>query len=257
MPAVKWSLLICCLCSSAAVAQVDADFALPDFAQDAGVPAPSPPPLLPPTPLPGPPPGPPAAARPQKPPPPPPPPSWSPLGGSTSLQFSGFKDVALTGELSLLAALPTTPHHSDEVPGEVEGALFMVGAQGLYGRVSGELCRGTAFCATRVGGGAVFKGGWARGLPSVKTGVARAQTMYFAELDVLLTHFSIESAPLSPGVRTFELLTRLRLGLHFTSDAARVTFTGVTLLLAGVVEVIPVSSGTQGISFGAAAGIGF
>jgi hypothetical protein len=139
----------------------------------------------------------------------------------------------------------------------VEGFLLQLGAQGDYARVGGPRCGGTALCATRGAGGLALKGGWARGLPSVQDGVARAQTMYFGQLDVLVSHFDIESAPLSPGVHTWELVTRLRLGLHFTSDSNRVTTTGVTLLLAAVIEVIPLSSVTQGVSFGANAGIGF
>ena len=228
--------------STAAFAQGE-EFPLPEFAAaDAGVPS------APPLPEPEPPPAPPK---------PPPPPSWSRGGGSLSVLFTALRDYAVTGEISLLGTIAGRPAPSDLVPGEVEGFLLQLGAQGDYARSGGPLCRGTALCATRGAGGLALKGGWARGLPSVQDGVARAQTMYFAQLDVLVSHFDIQSAPLAPGVHTWELVTRLRLGLHFTSESNRVTSTGVTLFLAAVIEAIPLSTGTQGVSFGGSAGIGF
>jgi hypothetical protein len=81
--------------------------------------------------------------------------------------------------------------------------------------------------------------------------------MYFGQVDVLLSNFNIESAPLAPGVNAWELIVRGRLGLHFTSDAARTTFTGVTVFVAALVEGIPASSVTKGVTIGACAGIGF
>ena len=240
----EWFLLLTVL-SSAAFAQVN-EFALPQFEDlaDAGLPVPSSPPLPEVVPRPG-------------PPKPPPPPTWSRLGGSTSLLFTALRGYSLGADLSLLARVAGTPVHSPTAPGEVEGCLLSVGAQGGYGRAGGPLCEGTPLCATRISGGLAVKGGWARGLPSIRDGVARAQTMYFGQLDVLLSHYEIESAPLAPGLRTWELVTRLRVGLHFTSDANRATFTGVTLLVAGIVEAIPVSSGTRGVSFGLCGGLGF
>jgi hypothetical protein len=233
--------------SGVAFAQVDADYALPAFAPDAGLLQETPalpvtlaPPLPEPTP----------------PPKPPPPPSWSRVGGSATALFTAMRDYFFGGELSLLGTVAGTPQASDFVPGEVEGWVFQVGAQGSYGRAGGPACRGTIFCATRVSGGVTIKGGWARGLPAVVDNVTRFQSMYFAQLDVSLSHFNIESAPLSPGLRTFELLTRLRLGLHFTSEGNRVTSTGVTLFAAAIVEAIPFSSGTQGVSLGACVGFG-
>lgn len=238
-------LLLITLVSSAASAQGE-EFAMPTFESpgDAGLPAPSAPPLPDAVPLPG-------------PPKPPPPPSWSRFGGSTSVLFSALREYYVGAELALLATLTGIPVPSPSVPGEVEGFLLQLGALGGYGRVGGPQCRGTVLCATRISGGLALKGGWARGMPSVRDSVARAQTMYFGQLDVLLSNFDIESAPLSPGLRTWELLTRLRVGLHFTSDASRVTFTGVTLFAALLLEVIPVSSYTQGVSLGFCAGIGF
>jgi hypothetical protein len=238
-------LLLLSLMSGAAFAQGE-EFSMPAFstAADAGLPVPTAPPLPVVEPRPG-------------PPRPPPPPTWSRIGGSTSLLFAGLRDYYLGAELSLLATLAGTPEHSPSVPGEVEGFLFQLGAQGGYGRGGGPLCLGSPPCATRVTFGLAVKGGWARGLPHIGDGVARAQTMYFGQLDVLAGHYEIESAPLSPGVRTWELIARLRLGLHFTSDASRATFTGVTLFLAALIEVIPVSSATRGVSIGACGGIGF
>lgn len=238
-------LLLVTLVSAAAWAQGE-EFTLPPFEgpSDAGLPAPSAPPLPPPSSLP-------------EPPRPPPPPTWSKLGGSASALFSALRDYSVGAELTLLYAFAGTPGRSPSVPGEVEGALLQAGLQAGYARAGGPLCGGSALCATRISGGVALKGGWARGLPSVRDGVARTQTMYFGELDVLLANFDIESAPLSPGINTWELVTRLRLGLHFTSEASRSTYTGVTLLLAAVLEAIPVSRVTQGISIGGCAGIGF
>ena len=161
------------------------------------------------------------------------------------------------GDLSLLVNLFGTPVNSDTVPGEVEGWVFLLGVQGGYGRGGGTACEGGLFCATRASGGVVAKGGWARGLPHVGDSITRLQTMYFAQLDVLLAHYDIPSAPLAPGVKTFELVTRLRLGLHFTGEASRVTSTGITLMAAAIIEVIPVSNGTQGVSLGGCVGAGF
>lgn len=239
------ALLLLTVISSAAFAQVD-EYALPQFEDlsDGGLPESTSPPLPELVPLPG-------QAK------PPPLPTWSRLGGSASLLFTALRDYYLGAELALLATVGGTPVHSPSVPGEVEGFLFQVGAQGGYGRAGGLLCQGTVMCGRRISGGLALKGGWARGLPNVLSAVARAQTMYFGQLDVLLSHYEIESAPLAPGVRTWELVTRLRVGLHFTSDASRVTFTGVTLLVAALVEAIPLSSSTRGVSFGLCAGIGF
>lgn len=241
---MRRGLLLVTLVSAAAWAQEE-EFSLPPLGQpDAGLPEPSAPPLAPPSPLP-------------EPPRPPPPPTWAKLGGSASAFFTALRDYSVGAEVTLVYALAGTPAHSPTVTGEVEGALLQAGLQAGYARAGGPLCGGSTLCATRISGGVAFKGGWARGLPSVRDGVARAQTMYFGELDVLLANFDIESAPLAPGINSWELLTRLRLGLHFTSEASRSTYTGVTLLLAAVVEAIPLSRVTQGVSIGACAGLGF
>lgn len=231
------------LCAGVVRAQVDEQYGLPSFAADAGV-EPSAPPLPPPV------------EAPPPPPKPPPPPSWTKIGGSLSGLFTGLRDYFLGFEVTLLGTVVGVPARSEEVPGEVEGWVLQAGVQADYGRAGGALCRGTPFCASRAGGGLSLKGGWARGLPAVTDHVTRMQSMYFAQLDVLLTHFNIASAPLAPGMRTFELLTRLRLGVHLTAERSRVTTTGLTFFLAAVVEAIPVSSGTQGVSVGASAGLG-
>ncbi len=241
--------LLALVVGSTASAQAVEEFALPAFAADAGVPdepegadagVPSAPPLLPP----------PAPVR-------PPPPRWARVGGSLSLLFTGLTQVFLGGEVTLLGTLAGTPAPSTEALGEAEGWLFQAGVQGGWGRVGAPQCRGSAFCATRAFGGVSFKGGWARGTVSLVDGVTRAQTMYFGQLDVDAAHFDIESAPLSPGRRTWELLTRLRAGLQWTSANTRATTTGVTLLGAAVVEAIPVSDGTQTVSLGFSLGLGF
>ena len=230
--------------SGVAWAQVD-DFALPQFEgpADAGLAAPSAPPLPEVEQI--------AAPR------VPPPPSWSRLGGSAALLVSGLTEYSVGVDLALLVTLVGTPVRSELVLGEVEGWLFQAGLEGGYAKAGGVRCSGPLFCASRILGGLAFKGGWARGLPHAADNVARTQTMYFAQLDVLLGRFEIESAPLSPGLKTWELVTRGRAGLHFTSEASRVTYTGVTLQLAAMVEVIAISSGTRGVTIGGCAGIGF
>ena len=70
------------------------------------------------------------------------------------------------------------------------------------------------------------------------------------------THRHVQPA-IAPGVNTWELLTRFRLGLHFTSESARATFTGVTTFAAVFIEAIPVSQATRGITLGGCLGIGF
>ena len=236
-------LILIIVSSSAAWAQVD-DFALPQFAEaDAGLPAPSAPPLPEVIPL--------AAPR------TPPPPSWSTLGGSAALLVSGLTDYSVGVDLALMATLAGTPVRSEVMLGEVEGWLLQAGVEAGYAKAGGPRCSGPLFCAARILGGLAVKGGWARGLPHAADTIARPQTMYFGQLDVLLGHYEIESAPLSPGLKTWELVTRLRAGLHFTSEASRVTYTGVTVQLAALVELIPVSSGTRGVTIGGCAGIGF
>ncbi|MFT3706585.1 MAG: hypothetical protein QM817_02855 [Archangium sp.] len=188
---------------------------------------------------------------------PPPDPSWTRLGATATLLATGLNGYFFGGDLALMLTVLGTPVSSETVPGEVEGWVLQVGAEGGYGRAGVKQCQGAIFCGNRTSGGFVFKGGWARGLPHVGDSVTRLQTMYFAQAEVLLSYFLIESAPLSPGVKTFELLTRVRIGLHFTGDANRVTNTGVMLMAAAVIEAIPVSKGTQGVSFGLSFGAGF
>ncbi len=239
-------LVVLMVFSAEAFAQGE-EFSLPafqDLPADAGLPDPSVPPMPQGTSLPG-------------PPKPPPAPSWSRLGGATSVLFSGLQSYSFSIEVALLVLVVGSLEHSPTVPGEVEGFVFMAGAEAAYGWVGGPLCQGTMFCAKRGGGGLALKGGWARGLPNVRDGVTRAQSMYFAQLDVMASNFDIESAPLAPGVNTWELLTRLRLGFHFTSESARATFTGVTTFAAVFIEAIPVSKATRGITLGGCVGIGF
>jgi hypothetical protein len=188
---------------------------------------------------------------------PPPEPTWARLGASASLLATGLTGYYVGGDLALMVTVLGTPINSETVPGEVEGWVMQLGAEGAYGKAGTKQCQGALFCATRISGGLVLKGGWARGLPHIGDGITRLQTMYFAQAEVLLSHFLIESAPLVPGVRTWELLTRVRFGLHFTSEASRVTSTGVTLMVAAVIEAVPVSKGTQGVAFGASFGAGF
>lgn len=235
------TLLLLSLISATTFAQ-ESDFVLPEFeARDAGFPEPTPPP----TPAPD-------TVTPRV----PPTPKWAPFGGSLSAMFTAFQEYFLSAEFSLLVTTVGTPTASETAPHEFEGWLLQLGGTAFVGTAGNAVCDGTVFCATRGGGGAALKFGWARGLPNVTTGYTRPQTMYFGQLDVMFSYFGIESAPLSPGLQTAELMTRLRFGVHLTTGS-RVTSTGFTFLIAGVIQAVPVSNGTQGVSFGANLGIGF
>ena len=247
MRPVKRAAVLITLISGLAFAQGE-EFSLPQFEEsatpDAGLPEPTTPPM-------------PEVAKAPGPPKPPPEPSWARLGGSVSALFSALQSYYFGVELTLLATVAGTPIRSPTVTGEIEGFLFQAGVQAAYGRVGHSFCEGTPFCAQRISGGASAKAGWARGMPNIRDNVARAQTMYFGQVDVLLSNFNIESAPLAPGVNAWEMIVRGRVGLPFTSEAARTTFTGVTLFVAGLVEGIPASSVTRGVTIGFCAGIGF
>ncbi|MFO0601404.1 MAG: hypothetical protein U0228_39250 [Myxococcaceae bacterium] len=234
------------------------EFSLPQFAIDAGTP--EPPPAPPPFELPeddtrGVPP--PELDPTLAPPAPPPPPTWARLGVSATLVATALTTYFFGGDLAVLVTALGTPEHSKTVPGEVEGWVMQVGLEGGYGRAGGALCDGAIFCASRAFGGLVLKTGFARGLPHLGDSITRLQTFYFAQAEAALSHYDIPSAPLAPGVKTFELLTRLRFGLHLTSESNRRGSTGVTLMIAAIVEGVPVSKGTQGIAFGLSAGAGF
>lgn len=244
-------LLLGLLLGGRALAQAPEEFALPPFeaaAPDAGVERPDAGvPSAPPLPVveaPAP-----AGA--------PPPPRWNRLAGFTTLLATGLTQGYLGLEVGVLATVVGTPAPSPEALGEAEGWLLQAGVHGAWGKVATPLCRGTAFCATRTFGGVSVRGGWARGTVALKDGFTRAQTQYFAQLDVDAAYFHIESAPLSPGRDTWELLTRLRLGLQWTAPGARLTTTGVTLLGAAVLEAVPLGDGTQTVSLGASVGFGF
>lgn len=235
------ALILLVLISSQLTRAQESEFELPDFvAADAGVAEPSTPPML----------LPPAPRVPLT-------PRWGAFGGSATALFTALTEYFVSADFTLLYTVAGTPLPSEAVPGEVEGWLAQVGATAFIGQGGGPLCDGSAFCATRGGGGAALKVGWARGMPSASTGVTRTQTMYFGQVDVAFSYFGIESAPLSPGVQTPELLTRLRAGLHFTSATSRSTSTGFTLLFAAVFQAVPISRGTQGVSFGLSIGVGF
>jgi hypothetical protein len=188
---------------------------------------------------------------------PPPPPRWNPLAGFTTLLVTGLTQGYLGLEVGVLGTVVGTPAPSREVLGAAEGWLLQAGVHGAWGKVATPLCRGTAFCATRTFGGVSVRGGWARGTVALKDGLTRAQAQYFAQLDVDASYFHLESAPLAPGRSTWELLTRLRLGLQWTAPGARLTTTGVTLLGAAVLEAVPLGAGTQTVSVGASVGFGF
>lgn len=244
-------LLVGLLWGAGARAQAPEEFPLPAFeteAVDAGVErsdagVPSAPPL--------------PVVEGQEPAGPPPPPRWNPLAGFVTVLATGLTQGYLGLEVGVLTNLLGTPAPSVEALGEAEGWLLQAGVHGAWGKVATPLCRGTAFCATRTFGGVSVRGGWARGTVALKDGFTRAQTQYFAQLDVDAAYFHIESAPLAPGRDTWELLTRLRLGLQWTSPASRRTTTGLTLLGAAVLEAVPLGAGTQTVSLGASLGFGF
>jgi hypothetical protein len=171
-------------------------------------------------------------------------------------------NLYLGGEVSVLGTLGT-PTRSPSSPGAVEGWLWQVGGQGSLGFVSGTVCRGAGFCGTRGAGGLALKGGWGRGVPD-REGWTTPSLMLYAQLDLLAGYFAIPSAPLVAEVSSWEAVGRLRLGAHFGAlggapaapggapGAGRVTLNGALLI-----EVVPVSRASRGVSVGFLVGIAF
>ena len=214
--------------ASAAAAQED-EFAHPDFA-DAGTAV---------TPV---------DAPPAPEPTPPPPPRWSPFTATVNAGLAGLTSYEGWLDGAIYGLAYSTVGVSDAAPGEIEGWLLHVGASGSFGMVGGALCAGSAFCGTRITGGVSARLGWGHGLPGPRDGIARPRFLPFGQLDLLLSHFLIESAPLSPGYSTWEFVTRARGGVMLATG-------GVTFVFAVVVEGIPVGRGTQGVLLGASVGL--
>ncbi|MEW5739532.1 MAG: hypothetical protein AB1938_11435 [Myxococcota bacterium] len=245
----------------AASAFAQDEFSLPPFARppvpDAGVVAPSPPPMPPPDVAPEPavdtnsplPPTPPAAPR------PPPELRWNRIAGTMSGLFLALQNVYLGGELSFLGGFGA-PERSQTEPGNAEGWLMQVGVQASYGRLTGPVCLGSAFCGARYAGGLAVKGGWGRGVPD-RNGWTKAGLMFYAQVDVLAGYLDIPPAPLAPGASSWEGIARLRLGLHYASLGATAAVNKVTLNAAFIIEGIPFSGTAKGVSLGAALGIAF
>lgn len=186
---------------------------------------------------------------------PPPPTVWQPFGGTLMASFNAFQNYEFAVDASLYGLAHGLPHASDEAPGEVEGWVVQVGANGSFGRVGGAICDGVGLCGTRVTGGASSRVGFARGVPGVRDGKTRFQTMYFGQLDVLLGRFGIESAPLAPGFGTWEFITRLRAGVQISSESARTSPVTAIFIFAVNVQTIIVGDGTRGVLIGGSAGL--
>lgn len=247
-------------------AQASDEFALPRFtpppaATDGGVTAPTPPPMPPPDAVP------PASADSTAPIPapyeepkpgpakPPPEPKWNRIAGTISGLFLAMTNVYLGGEVSFLGGFGA-PVRSATEPGNAEGWLLQVGAQGSWGKLTGPVCQGSSFCGTRYAGGLALKGGWARGVPD-KSGWTKAALMFYAQVDLLAGYLQIPSAPLAPGASSWEALGRLRLGVHYSSLGATAAQNKITLNGALVVEGIPASATARGVSIGLALGVAF
>lgn len=253
----RWATLLVLL-APGAFAQPD-DFPPPAFtpppvvAPDAGVLVPSAPPMppdVPPEPQEGP--------LPSQPPPVPRPPPelrWNRIAGSLSGLFLALQNVYLGGELTFLGGFGK-PGRSASEPGNAEGWLMQVGVQASYGRLTGPVCLGSAFCGARYAGGLAVKGGWGRGVPD-RDGWTKAGLMFYAQADVLAGYLDIPSAPLAPGASSWEGIGRLRLGLHYASLGSTAAVNKVTLNAAFVLEGIPFSATGKGASLGAALGIAF
>lgn len=247
------------LASSAALAQAE-EYALPDFAHpDAGAPAPqpgadefalpdfarvpstSPPPLM--------------QGPVQSAPLPPPPPRWAPFSATINAGLAGLTSYEGWFDGGLYGLAYSTQRVSDDQPGELEGWLLQVGASASFGFTGGAFCQGSAFCGNRLTGGGSARLGWGHGTPGVRDGVTRPRFFTFGQLDALLGHFTVESAPLSPGVRTWEFVTRLRGGVMINTGGGTATSSGVTFSFAAVVQLVAVGQGTQGVLLGAAVGL--
>lgn len=242
------------------------EFDLPTFAPpppppmpDAGVASPTPPPLPPPDAVPMPPPESPAPTPPpqadQGPPRPRPELKWNRIAGTLSGLVLALQNVYLGAEVSFLGGFGA-PARSESEPGHAEGWLMQVGVQGSWGKLTGPVCLGSAFCGTRYAGGLALKGGWGRGVPD-RNGWTKAGLMFYAQVDVLAGYLDIPSAPLAPGASSWEGIGRLRLGVHYSRLGATAAANKVTLNGAFVVEAIPFSRTATGVSIGAALGVAF
>jgi hypothetical protein len=245
-------------------AQNETDFTLPSFdlPTDAGLPPPPlmptldglPPPIVDPPPPPGgptekpdefaltPPKGGAAEAKAQM-------PQGDPFWNKSSVSIAalglGNKMFYIGAELVVLATTKLgVPAFKDSI---YSGWLFMGGVSIGGGGLNLLACGEQDLCASRISGGGVLKFGWGEG-QSEKSGATRIRKMYFVQTEVLLGRFVIPPAPLTRNVSTWELVTRLRLGYQGLVS---------TFHIAAVVEVIPVSLETKGISFGLALGFAF
>ncbi len=189
--------------------------------------------------------------------PPPPrskPPQWSALGFELNGLVLANRGLFLGVEATGLVRLGQV-RHSFEVPGTLEGWLVELGPQFDWGRASGAACLGTEFCGSRYAGGVSGRVGWARGGLSLATGAARPVLMVYGQLEVLGGAFVIPDAPLSPGLVSGELLVRLGVGGHISFRGTAPKKSDLAFNATLLVELIPVSRATAGVSFGGALGV--
>jgi hypothetical protein len=173
-------------------------------------------------------------------------PAWLPIGAQASVVTTAVGQTSAGGELTLVltTSAPTPRAHDD---GTLEGWRVQPGVQLGAAGVGGAYCGSQAFCATRLFAGPSVRVGWLRGFPIGASGV-------FAQLDVLGARAWSQSAPLSPAIDAYELLTRLRLGGQWAPPSRH--HDGWTFFLSVVVEARPLPGVTRGLGLGVSLGVG-
>jgi hypothetical protein len=185
---------------------------------------------------------------------PPPTPRWNHLAGSLSVLALGNErafvgaDLSVFGVLALRAPTPA--------PNALSGWLLFPGLQVNFGKVQSTQCGQAAFCADRFLAGVALKGGWANGHAGIDGGT-RAETLYYAQLEVLGGRYNIPPAPLSRAASSWEGLARFRLGLHWSSQAADQKPAVLTVNASAMLEWVALSTVTKGVSFGGCLGVSF
>lgn len=180
--------------------------------------------------------------------------AWGQADAGVSIEDASVRPLAL----SVLVGADTLPSfglelslgrrftHVTSQAGETGTGSVLFVLPGLEAFVGGARVAGCALCGARVTGGPSVRLGLATVVPTA--GVLELRSFWFAGVSVLAGGVFVESAPLSPGEKWFELLVRARLGvevgpgdgaarLHASAfvDLPALTIESVRFVRAGVV----------------------
>lgn len=169
---------------------------------------------------------------------------WSPIGFQASVGVTALNHAVLFTDVALYVTLGPAPRSSAQTD-ELRGWRVQLGVAAGAGLLGGDLCE--RFCAERIFAGPSLRLGWLHGYAIGATGP-------FGRLEVLGGHALRSSAPLSPGLDAFELLTRLQLGWQWAPPSP--AHDGWTFFFATVMEVQALSGETQGLVLGLSLGAG-